>query len=536
MQVWTKPQFKTASEKNFSKRDGTIKEIDDKLVEYHDPALDNDPDGKGTKLEELWAKIVKFEDEKKLKYANTIFRQSKKRKNAVHTLRTQVEWHMWQRKYDQEKPTREDLRKFFAKKRTAEDHDEVLFQYLLKLKIQVKQGSTATSDLKKKLHADIESEFGAPFAGKRWFEEGMKSGKFPWASDNFAKLPYLGGDPLKPALPSMLRIATVDLEAAIGNGDFAYMGMDFAKLTPADKTAMFFKITDDRDNMISYLQSQNQVAEYMSPALRGTMEQYLRSLLTVDLDQQCKLIQRALDSKRGDYKAIVHLDYYATRDVDQVGLHKDTTGHNVFAVLNYLNDNPMLGPEYIDDPAPIKSANPGWHRDDIWATLPGYTRSGAPWAEIAKDKYVWPDALIEALQWARMYPANTDSQGKMAASILPKDALVSFVDELIFHATPIAGLRTERPAKDHERYLHAGASFPTLLKDGKHSGDILKLFEAHVKKDRVERRMSAHYNNGVHIETGLEVPGAKSGGVRRFFRLWMCIVPAHWYKANAKYT
>jgi hypothetical protein len=265
------------------------------------------------------------------------------------------------------------------------------------------------------------------------------------------------------------------------------------------------------------------------------MEDYLRSLLKVDLEQQSKLIMRALGSQPG-YKALVHLDYYATRAVDQVGLHKDTTGHNVFAVLNYINDDPMLGPEFIDDPAPIKSRNPGWYRDDIWANLPGYLRSGAPWAEIDTDTWVWPEAMLRALQWVRWYQKSEESKGKMAASILPKDGLVSFVDELIFHATPIAGHRTDSTWANQARYLHAGASFPTLEKDGRHSTDILNLFEAHVKKDRIERRMSAHYDNGKHIETGLLVPGAKSGGVRKFFRLWMCIVPEHWYKANAKYT
>ena len=79
--------------------------------------------------------------------------------------------------------------------------------------------------------------------------------------------------------------------------------------------------------------------------------------------------------------------------------------------------------------------------------------------------------------------------------------------------------------------MHAGVSFPTIMK-GKFPAepkDILNLFEPHVKVDRIQRRMSAHYDQGKHIETGLLVPGAKSGGVRKFFRLWITIVPDHWY-------
>jgi hypothetical protein len=364
--------------------------------------------------------------------------------------------------------------------------------------------------------------------------DAIATGKFPWAESDM-HTSYLGPAP-DYAMPPNIRIATVDMETVLGDGAVRYVKLDKDALTAEDESAMFYKILLDKDPMVSYLQSVNQVAEYFPSGLRKTMEDYLRSLLKVDLSLQSQLVQRALASEDG-FRAVVHLDYYATRAVDQVGLHKDTTGHNLFAILNYINDDPMLGPEFIDDPAPIESVNPGFYRKDLWSTLEGYKRSGAPWAEVGDDKYVWPQDLVRALSRVRTNPPNTESQGKLASSILPKDGLVSFTDELIFHATPIAGHRHEIPWANTARYLHAGVSFPTLMK-GKYPAlptEILNLFEPHVKVDRVQRRMSAHYDQGVHIETGLLVPGAKSGGVRKFFRLWICITPKHWYKRLPAY-
>jgi hypothetical protein len=47
--------------------------------------------------------------------------------------------------------------------------------------------------------------------------------------------------------------------------------------------------------------------------------------------------------------------------------------------------------------------------------------------------------------------------------------------------------------------------------------------------------LSAHYDHGTHIESGLTIPGSTSDGVRKFFRLWICITPKHWYEALPPY-
>ena len=43
---------------------------------------------------------------------------------------------------------------------------------------------------------------------------------------------------------------------------------------------------------------------------------------------------------------LVNIDPYFSRDLSQFGAHKDTEGENMFLILLYCNDQPMMGPEY----------------------------------------------------------------------------------------------------------------------------------------------------------------------------------------------
>jgi hypothetical protein len=140
------------------------------------------------------------------------------------------------------------------------------------------------------------------------------------------------------------------------------------------------------------------------------------------------------------------------------------------------------------------------------------------------------------LQKARLSAKSDVSRGKLASSILPKDGLVTFVDELIFHATPIEGHRADTPATNAVRYLSAGVTVTSLVKGKFVTFDPVNIFGTKTHSTRIQRRMSAHYDNGTHIETGLTIPGSKSGGVRKFFRLWICVVPKHWYETLPEYA
>lgn len=539
--VWTKQQFKDESKKTFSKRDGTIKEIDDALESYHLAKAIKDDNGR-QELRDLDTVLLKFEREKKAKYANSIFRQSTKRKDAVSQLRLQIEPMLWQWDYEEKAKERSDLQAFLGKAYKGKKDASDMTEMLKKLKIEIKQGEDATNALKRDLHADLEDYFGA--GGKKFWRKPFADNKVPWHGYFKAE-----DDPA-----DNIRVCTVDMDSLIVGGKVEYLrfgkGADNSWMNKFEDKAMFGKTKVGTDAVVGPNQSLNQVAEHLPGTIRKKAEDYLKSLLMNDLLAQSALIDRALRSEPG-YRAVVHLDYYATRSTNQVQLHKDTNGNNVFAVLHYINDVPMLGPEYIDDPAPIKSREDGYYPKETWAKLPAipngdkYYRQGAPWAKVGEtvsedgetvtSRYTWPTPLLDALQAARV-PLKDHTQYEMSYETLPKEGLVTFVDELIFHATPLTMHRIDYPGDDAVRILSAGAQVVSLIDDKNGGTTFINLFGTRSHATRVKRRLSAHYKDGVHTESGLGVPGSTSGGVRKFFRLWICIVPDHWYTKLPDYT
>lgn len=544
--VWTKSEFITGTELDWSeswwpssKRDGTIKEIDDGLDAYH--AGKGNPDHGRPQLLALDRVLLKFEREISAAYAKDSSLLNKKRKNAVAKLRLQVESILWQWDYEDKAKERSDLQAFVAKAYKGTEDVDDLAGMLEKLKIEVKQGRDATNKLKRDLHAALEDYFGP--AGKKYWIKPIRDGVVPWIGY------FLAED--EPS--DTIRIATVDMDSVLAGGQVDYLrfgrGADNSWMNKFEEVAMFGKTKIGTDATVGPNQSLNQVAQYLPGATRKLMEDYLRTLLLDDLVGQSEVIDRALKSEPG-YRAVVHIDYYATRSTTQVGLHKDTNGNNVFAVLHYINDEPMLGPEYIDDPAPIRSRENGYYPSETWAKLAAlpkgdkYYRQGAPWAKVGESvsedgetvtsAYTWPRPLLQALQKARV-PLKDITKYKMSYETLPKDGLVTFVDELIFHATPITAHRTDSQAELAVRYLSGGAQVISLIDDKGLAPGFVNLFGTRAHADRVKRRLSAHYSAGVHVESGIGLPGSTSGGVRKFFRLWICIVPDHWYSKLPAY-
>lgn len=112
----------------------------------------------------------------------------------------------------------------------------------------------------------------------------------------------------------------------------------------------------------------------------------------------------------------VEIHYYRDRDMNQSGFHKDTLhGDTLFVNLNFVSDTDQdfLGPEYIVNP-PVVPA----HEEKTSAALPATFRR-----HLGKAR-------------ARL-PGPTE----IGASTIPANGVVTFVDELIHHATPVYGHR-----------------------------------------------------------------------------------------------
>jgi hypothetical protein len=108
------------------------------------------------------------------------------------------------------------------------------------------------------------------------------------------------------------------------------------------------------------------------------------------------------------WKVVVEVHYYRQRDPDARQFHKDTRGQTLFVNLNFLNEAPIAGPEYIINPPRSDE-----HDQDLTGTLP----------------QVFRDDLATTRE--RLGQFDTVD----IAEVGPK-GVVSFVDEAVHHKSP----------------------------------------------------------------------------------------------------
>jgi len=115
----------------------------------------------------------------------------------------------------------------------------------------------------------------------------------------------------------------------------------------------------------------------------------------------------------------VEIHYYRSREKTTSNFHKDTLGQTLFVNLNYVTDHAIAGPEYVLNPLPLPA-----HEDRIRGKgeTPG----------------TLPPKFIANLDKAR---ANLIEPTVIGAPTIPANGVVSFVDELIHHMTPLYGHR-----------------------------------------------------------------------------------------------
>jgi hypothetical protein len=122
---------------------------------------------------------------------------------------------------------------------------------------------------------------------------------------------------------------------------------------------------------------------------------------------------------RGEWTVWVEVHYYRTRAKVKPYLHKDTLGETLFVNLNYITNHEIAGPEFVKNPLPVPE-----HDRRIGRSL--------------------PPAFLEHLDAARRdLPLPTE----ITASTIPANGVVSFVDEMIHHMTPLYGHRKVTAAK-----------------------------------------------------------------------------------------
>ncbi|ANH67687.1 hypothetical protein [Mitsuaria sp. 7] len=120
-----------------------------------------------------------------------------------------------------------------------------------------------------------------------------------------------------------------------------------------------------------------------------------------------------------EFKVVVEVHYYRQRDPNARQFHKDTLGQTLFVNLNFLNEEPIAGPEYIVNPPTSEE-----HDRDLEETMP---------LEFRKDLKVTRERL-----------GRTDKVE--IAEVMPK-GVVAFVDEAVHHKSPTTEHRAATAAQ-----------------------------------------------------------------------------------------
>ncbi|MCC7153866.1 MAG: hypothetical protein IT161_04770 [Bryobacterales bacterium] len=156
----------------------------------------------------------------------------------------------------------------------------------------------------------------------------------------------------------------------------------------------------------------------------------INTIRTMDVAGQIAYL-RSSGVTGGDSVVLVEIHYYRNRDQTSTAFHKDTVGETLFVNLNYLNTEPIAGPEYILNPRLVPS-----HEQHIQGALP-------------------PQAYKDLVKVRKRLPAPTKI--KWAGNIGAYGA-VAFTDETIHHATPITEHRTVHSGdlKTYLEQIHPG--------------------------------------------------------------------------------
>ncbi|HYQ66598.1 hypothetical protein [Actinophytocola sp.] len=156
------------------------------------------------------------------------------------------------------------------------------------------------------------------------------------------------------------------------------------------------------------------------PLVKGEVEQTVSFLEKfMNKNGQWDYIRKQDWFTSGDYKIGIDVNYYANRPVNQEempGFHKDTGGNNIFVNLIFDNKDPIESTEWFAD-----LSEPSKTRRDWQAGL-------------------LPDSFRKALDDSRRSLRDTygdDEDVRGGISEVP-NTYVSWVDDLVWHATPTA--------------------------------------------------------------------------------------------------
>jgi hypothetical protein len=200
------------------------------------------------------------------------------------------------------------------------------------------------------------------------------------------------------------------------------------------------------------------------------------------------------------YRVTLSCDFFCVRPLEELGFHKDSTGNTLFVGLHYNNTDKLVGPEYLYD------FWPRWKARDEDERFSPHTVGKR---EFDKGMTFWPQALREAVEVARtqLELQHGNDQDLVHVAKMDPLGLISIVDELVYHQTPLTRSR----------------------KDGDDYGGFLARLSPKLRnvKDKPQLRRQFSLDNMEDFWKDLGKGGQK---YRSFIRHWVMIEPVAWHK------
>lgn len=119
----------------------------------------------------------------------------------------------------------------------------------------------------------------------------------------------------------------------------------------------------------------------------------------------------------GQRRVRVRIDAQLGRQRDRLEFHKDADGHILFNNLLFRSDAALLATEWSFDLQPMAAAR------------------------AAALRQAWPAGLPSGIEQARATLRTAHPAPRIEGGVLPADGAVSWVEELVWHATPVAARR-----------------------------------------------------------------------------------------------
>jgi hypothetical protein len=358
-------------------------------------------------------------------------------------------------------------------------HSDFLYQELVRVTAETPECTAALTKLITKIDLDVVENVEKRVT--QWPSKPDKSGTFTPILTDWNKV-YLAGQ-----AANVFRLATFDLGS-----------LKSLVPTPDDPRS-----EDGAGSPKAKPHERNHAPKgYMKDVVRSYLKAVLRGPLHGLREQAL-----AIASEAPGYQAVGTLDYYRDRSVDSHAFHKDTAGTTLFVALHYLNSVELLGAEYVHDTKPTKTGQWGPIVSDEQREKTSQKRP---------DK-AWPLSLEQAMNTARA-KLPLEPSPKIRCKVIRPNGMLTFVDELVYHASPFAG---KRPALDaeqkkpfkYEDYLSVSMSEQRFaIRDD-------------VPIDKPSKAFPRTVSN-----KDLRTPAKDPNDKRRFARLWICIQPKNWTK------